>query len=107
MRSESFRLRRSARLFRRQSVSSGSMPRQRDKRHENGKWTRVLRQQNAAGPARSCTTVAGLIDTNVLVYRFDPRFPDKQAIAVEYLRRGIAEDSLRLPHQASSSSWPR
>ncbi|MCK6555490.1 PIN domain-containing protein [Candidatus Binatia bacterium] len=44
--------------------------------------------------------MAALVDTNVLVYRFDPRFPDKQRIATELLRRGIADDSLRLPHQA-------
>ena len=41
-----------------------------------------------------------LVDTNVLVYRFDPRFPSKQRIATETLRRGIAEDSIRVPHQA-------
>ncbi len=41
-----------------------------------------------------------LVDTNILVYRFDPRFPAKQRIAREVLRRGIAEDSVRLPHQA-------
>jgi predicted nucleic acid-binding protein len=44
--------------------------------------------------------VAALIDTNVLVYRFDPRFPEKQRRATDLLRQGIAEDSLRLPHQA-------
>jgi predicted nucleic acid-binding protein len=44
--------------------------------------------------------VAALIDTNILVYRFDGRFPDKQRIATELLRRGIVEDSIRLPHQA-------
>jgi len=44
--------------------------------------------------------VAALVDTNVLVYRFDARFPEKQARANELLRRGIAEDSLRVPHQA-------
>jgi len=44
--------------------------------------------------------VVALVDTNVLVYRFDPRFPEKQRIATELLRRGIAEDALRLPHQA-------
>ena len=31
-------------------------------------------------------------DTNVLAYRFDPRFPDKQRIATDLLRRGIAEE---------------
>lgn len=41
-----------------------------------------------------------LIDTNILVYRFDWRFPDKQRIATELLRKGIAENSIRLPHQA-------
>jgi len=44
--------------------------------------------------------VAALVDTNILVYRFDPRFPDRQKVATEILRRGIAEDSIRVPHQA-------
>jgi predicted nucleic acid-binding protein len=44
--------------------------------------------------------VAALVDTNILVYRFDVRFPNKQRIASELLRRGIVEDSIRVPHQA-------
>jgi predicted nucleic acid-binding protein len=44
--------------------------------------------------------VAALVDTNVLVYRYDPRFPEKQKRATELLRRGISEDSVRIPHQA-------
>ena len=44
--------------------------------------------------------MAALVDTNVLVYRFDPRFPDKQRVATRLLREGIAEGTLRLPHQA-------
>jgi predicted nucleic acid-binding protein len=44
--------------------------------------------------------VAALVDTNVLVYRFDTRFPAKQARATELLRRGIRDDTVRLPHQA-------
>jgi predicted nucleic acid-binding protein len=44
--------------------------------------------------------VAALIDTNVLVYRFDSRFPEKQRTATEILRRGIEDDSVRIPHQA-------
>ena len=44
--------------------------------------------------------MTALVDTNVLVYRFDPRFPEKQRRAVELLRRGIAEDTVRVPHQA-------
>ena len=41
-----------------------------------------------------------LVDTNVLVYRYDPRFPDKEARATELLREGIASGEARLPHQA-------
>lgn len=44
--------------------------------------------------------MAALVDTNVLVYRYDARFPDKQRKATELLRAGIAADDLRLPHQA-------
>jgi predicted nucleic acid-binding protein len=44
--------------------------------------------------------VAFLVDTNVLVYRFDPRDPKKQRIAIEVLRAGIERDDARLPHQA-------
>lgn len=44
--------------------------------------------------------MAALIDTNILVYRFDDRFPEKQKIATEVLRSGIREKSVRLPHQA-------
>ena len=44
--------------------------------------------------------MAALVDTNVLVYRFDPRFPQKQRIATDLLRSGIADRSVRLPHQA-------
>jgi len=44
--------------------------------------------------------VAALVDTNILVYRFDDRFPEKQGVAAEILRRGIAEDLVRVPHQA-------
>lgn len=44
--------------------------------------------------------MAALVDTNVLVYRFDGRFPQKQRRATELLRRGIRDDSLRIPHQA-------
>jgi predicted nucleic acid-binding protein len=43
---------------------------------------------------------ASLIDTNVLVYRFDRRFPEKQAIANRILREGLRRDSVRIPYQA-------
>ena len=39
-----------------------------------------------------------LIDTNILIYRYDYRFPEKQEIATGILRRGIADGSVRLPH---------
>ncbi len=44
--------------------------------------------------------MASLIDTNVLVYRFDSRFPDKQRVATELLRAGIIDGSAYLAHQA-------
>lgn len=44
--------------------------------------------------------MARLIDTNILVYRFDPRDPLRQATATEVLRAGLAADDLVVPHQA-------
>jgi len=44
--------------------------------------------------------VAALVDTNILVYRFDPASQRKQARAIELLRNGIASDSVQIPHQA-------
>jgi hypothetical protein len=53
-----------------------------------------------AGEERISTSVAALVDANVLVFRFDSRFPDKQKTATEIPSRDIAEDSVRVPHQA-------
>ena len=44
--------------------------------------------------------MAALVDTNILVYRHDARFPKKQRTAARLLREGIARNDLRLPHQA-------
>lgn len=44
--------------------------------------------------------MSSLVDTNVLVYRYDPRDPEKQRVARALLREGIGRDTLRLPHQA-------
>ena len=44
--------------------------------------------------------MASLIDTNVLVYRVDARFPEKQRIARDVLNAGLEPDRLALPHQA-------
>jgi predicted nucleic acid-binding protein len=44
--------------------------------------------------------VAALVDTNVLVYVYDPRSPAKQRRAQQILREGLKADSVRLPHQA-------
>ena len=41
-----------------------------------------------------------LVDTNVLVYRFDWRFPEKQRLATDLLRSAIADASVVVPHQA-------
>jgi predicted nucleic acid-binding protein len=43
--------------------------------------------------------VASLVDTNILVYSFDPRDPAKQRRADEILREGLGADSLILAHQ--------
>jgi predicted nucleic acid-binding protein len=48
----------------------------------------------------SCTIVAALVDTNILVYRFDPRFPLKQERATELLRQGMVDRSIVLPYQS-------
>ena len=44
--------------------------------------------------------MAFLVDTNVLVYRFDARYPEKQRIARDVLHRGLRDGSVRIPHQA-------
>lgn len=44
--------------------------------------------------------MTALVDTNILVYRFDPGNPAKQRTAHDLLRRGIEEQDLRVPHQA-------
>ena len=44
--------------------------------------------------------MTALVDTNVLVYRFDHRDPAKQRVARDLLREGIERDTLRVPHQA-------
>jgi predicted nucleic acid-binding protein len=44
--------------------------------------------------------MASLVDTNVLVYRFDPRDSVKQQIADALLRDHLQDDSLLIPHQA-------
>lgn len=44
--------------------------------------------------------MAALVDTNVLVYRIDPRDPAKQEQADDVLRRGLASGSVHLAHQS-------
>ena len=44
--------------------------------------------------------MTALIDTNVLVYQYDHRFPDKQSRAIDYLRRAVAQESAAIPYQA-------
>jgi predicted nucleic acid-binding protein len=43
---------------------------------------------------------AALVDTNVLVYRYDARDPRKQSVAENLLREGVRHGSIRIPHQA-------
>jgi predicted nucleic acid-binding protein len=44
--------------------------------------------------------VPALVDANVLVYRHDPRDPEKRARAESLLRSGIEDGSLWISHQA-------
>ena len=44
--------------------------------------------------------MSALVDTNVLVYRFDPRFQEKQTRATRLLETAVQPGSLSLPHQA-------
>lgn len=44
--------------------------------------------------------MATLVDTNILVYRFDPRDPVKQQIAHDVLRRELILGAPVIPHQA-------
>ena len=43
--------------------------------------------------------MASLVDTNVLVYRVDPRFPEKQRVATDLLRGRLRSEQLVLAHQ--------
>jgi len=45
-------------------------------------------------------TVASLVDTNILVYAYDSREPEKQLTAQALLRRGLESGQLHIPHQA-------
>jgi predicted nucleic acid-binding protein len=44
--------------------------------------------------------MSALVDTNVLVYRYDPRDRTKQRAAISLLREGLEQEVLRIPHQA-------
>ena len=44
--------------------------------------------------------MAALVDTNVLVYVYDPRVPAKQRRASDVLLAGLKADAVRLAHQA-------
>ena len=56
--------------------------------------------------------MTSLVDTNILVYRYDPRSPTKQSIARDLLHEGLAARELIVPHQAivefvAATSRPR
>lgn len=55
--------------------------------------------RSATGDERISTRVASLVDTNILVYRFDARDPVKHLRADELLREGLRDDSVVLAHQ--------
>jgi predicted nucleic acid-binding protein len=49
---------------------------------------------------REVFLVASLVDTNILVYRCDPRDVRKRQAALEILRIGEISGEMRIPHQA-------
>src|SRR6201997_4295402 len=55
---------------------------------------------NATGSETISTSVARLIDTNVLVYRVDARFPEKREPAANLLEETVRSGECRIPHQA-------
>lgn len=87
-------------MSRRSRTGSSSLTQRRRVRRNGNTEDDVPSLANAVGHARISTIVAALVDTNVLVYRFDPRDRRKQEIADSLLRTGIASDSIRIPHQA-------
>lgn len=44
-------------------------------------------------------SMAAIVDTNVVVYRHDPRDPRKRRLAIDVLERGAIDGSLLLTHQ--------
>ena len=78
---------------RRLAKKSGTLHSARNMRSEASPRT-------VGGRERNFTTVAFLVDTNVLVYSFDARYLEKQRIARHLLQQGLADDSARIPHQA-------
>jgi predicted nucleic acid-binding protein len=48
---------------------------------------------------RISTTGTALIDTNILVYCYDPRDQAKRAVARKLFQKGAPENELRIPHQ--------
>jgi hypothetical protein len=55
------------------------------------------------GCEKTFTIVTYVVDTNVLVYRHDPRFPEKQAKATRLLRDGLANGEARIPAPTARS----
>jgi len=85
------------------SVCGGSKNRSPGKTLGNAKGRSLpSRPVIAAGRERICTTISvtGLVDTNILVYCFDPRSPEKQRIARALLLSGVERGSLCLAQQA-------
>ena len=80
-------------------VSSTRRPRGSGRANPGGRRAGPARE---AGPGSSSTSIAAraLIDTNVPVYRYDERFPEKQRTADEILRNGISSGTARIAHQS-------
>ncbi len=64
------------------------------------------RERNFTTTIEACR-VASLVDTNILIYRWDPRDPRKQSIAEDLLRESVSAAALYIPHQAIDGVYVR
>jgi predicted nucleic acid-binding protein len=94
-----------ASLFRKPGMSFRQMKNvdsllRRESGSRSGIKSSGLSRAGAAGSGKTFISVAQLIDTNVLVYRVDARFPDKQQTATNLFEELVSSAECRIPHQA-------
>ena len=66
-------------------TEANTRQRERNKQHRASRKQRI----EIANSEKILTTVAQLIDTNILINRVDPRFPEKQEIVTKLLEKTV------------------